>query len=176
MTSTRPRSPGRLLLRPYPWADVEALVSGRRRPGWAADYPADGDAAIASLLHQGGPPPTPGHPDPWGHRQVVETASTEVVGGIGFHGPPERGVAEVGYGIVASRQGRGYASEALELLLAAAWAEPDLVAVVAGTEAANVASQRVLVRAGFNLEAGGQEMRWRLVRPGSSATSPSGKP
>lgn len=145
-------------------------MSGRRRPGWADDYPADGDTAIASLVHQGGPPPPSAPPDPWGHRQVVETASTEVVGGIGFHGPPEEGVAEVGYGIVPSRRGQGYASEALGLLLATAWAEPGLHAVVAGTDARNLASQRVLARAGFTVEVGGQEVRWRLERPGDGTT------
>ncbi len=76
---------------------------------------------------------------------------------------------EVGYGIVPSRQGRGYATEALRAMLAMAWADPRVTAVVAGTDPGNAASQRVLGKAGFRRIAGriaaAGEFRYALTRP-----------
>jgi RimJ/RimL family protein N-acetyltransferase len=93
-----------------------------------------------------------------------------VVGGIGFFGPPrESEEVEVGYGIVPSRQGRGYATEAVQAMLAMAWADPRVTAVVAGTDPGNLASQRVLGKAGFRQIAADGELRYRLSRPASSS-------
>jgi RimJ/RimL family protein N-acetyltransferase len=84
--------------------------------------------------------------------------------------PPEAaaalaGVVAMGYSIVLSRRRRGYASEAAAALIAWALEEPSVEAVVAGTAAENLASQRVLESAGFTRtgEADG-EIRWRLDR------------
>ena len=96
---------------------------------------------------------------------MVERASGLVVGGIGFFGPPHDGEVEIGYGIVPSRQGRGYATEALRAMITRAWADPRVRAVVAGTDPGNVASQRVLGKAGFRQIAATGEFRYQLVRP-----------
>ena len=112
----------------------------------------------------GRPSAEPGGED-WGHRQVVERASGLVVGGIGFFGPPRGGEAEIGYGIVPSRQGRGYATEALRTMIAMAWADARVTVVVAGTDPGNVASQRVLEKAGFRRIAATGEFRYQLTRP-----------
>jgi [ribosomal protein S5]-alanine N-acetyltransferase len=161
----------RLVLRPVPWDAVQAITAGRRLPGWADDYPAEGDAVIAGLLFRAGPAAWPGANQAWGHRQVVERATGLVVGGIGFAGPPGApGEVELGYGIVPSRQRRGYATEAVAAMLAVAWADPVVEAVLASTAPSNLASQRVLEKAGFQLvdRAGGQdgELRYRVPRPG----------
>ena len=180
----------RLILRPLPWDAVRAITAGVRLGDWADDYPADGDVVIAGLLqgaHEapGGPGAGdpggaggPGAGDPgagraggdsadeaWGHRQVVERASGLVVGGIGFFGPPLGGEAEIGYGIVPSRQGRGYATEAVQAMLAMAWADSRVRIVVAGTHPGNAASQRVLEKAGFRQISAGDEFRYQLTRP-----------
>jgi len=167
----------RLVLRPVPWAAVQAITAGRRLPGWADDYPTEGDAVIAGLLFRAGPAAWPGANQAWGHRQVVERATGLVVGGIGFAGPPgAAGEVELGYGIVPSRQGRGYATEAATAMLAIAWAEPAVEAVVASTASSNLASQRVLEKAGFRLLPGDRdgygdgdqdgELHYRVSRPG----------
>ena len=157
----------RLVLRPVPWDAVQAITAGRRLPGWADDYPAEGDAMIAGLLFRAGPAAWPGANQAWGHRQVLERATGQVVGGIGFAGPPgAAGQVELGYGIVPSRQGRGYATEALLAMVAVAWADPLVEAVVATTSTGNEASQRVLEKAGFELVAADEELRFRLPRPG----------
>lgn len=50
----------------------------------------------------------------WFIRWVIEKETNEIVGSISFHGPPdETGMIEVGLGIAAEKQGRGYAKEAL---------------------------------------------------------------
>lgn len=161
----------RLVLRPLPWDAVRAIAAGHRLPGWADDYPAEGDVVIAGLLFRAGPAAWPGANQAWGHRQVVERDTGLVVGGIGFAGPPgAAGEVELGYGIVPSRQGRGYATEAVAAMLGVAWADPVVEAVVASTATGNLASQRVLEKAGFRLvgRTGEQdaELRYRLPRPG----------
>ena len=156
----------RLVLRPVPWDAVQAITAGRRLPGWADDYPAEGDAVIAGLLFRAGPAAWPGANQAWGHRQVVERATGLVVGGIGFAGPPGApGEVELGYGIVPSRQGRGYATEAVTAMVAVAWADPEVEAVVATTATSNEASRRVLEKAGFQLVVTDEELRFRLPRP-----------
>lgn len=158
----------RLIARPLPWDAVRAISGGSRLDDWAADYPSEGDVIIAGLLQDAGPAVADPADRAWGHRQVVERDSGLVVGGIGFFGPPRgSGVVEVGYGIVPSRQGRGYATEALQAMLAMAWADPRVTAVVAGTDPGNAASQRVLEKAGFRRIAGDGEFRYRLRRPAS---------
>ena len=154
-------------MRPLRWPTVQAIVEGRRPDDWAPDYPGDGDVVIARLLRDAGPGPSAyDGPEPWGHFQVVERATGGVIGGIGFLGPPEHGVVEVGYGIVSSRRGSGYATEALSLLVDVAFADPDVVALAAGTAAGNVASERVLTKAGFTEVPGatGVGRSWRLGR------------
>ena len=50
----------------------------------------------------------------WFIRWIVEKSSSEIVGSISFHGPPdENGMIEVGLGIAPEKQGQGYAKEAL---------------------------------------------------------------
>jgi [ribosomal protein S5]-alanine N-acetyltransferase len=155
----------RLVLRPVPWDVVLAVAAGHRLGGWADDYPSEGDVVIMDLLHRAGADAWPGADQAWGHRQIVERDSGLAVGGIGFAGPPDRGEVEVGYGIVPSRQGRGYATEALHAMVAMAWAQPAVTAVLAGTDPGNVASQRVLEKAGFRRVSVAGQYRYRLNRP-----------
>jgi [ribosomal protein S5]-alanine N-acetyltransferase len=86
----------------------------------------------------------------FGQRLVVERATGLVVGGIGLFGPPEGGQVEFGYGIVESRRGRGYATEAARALVQAALGMPGVTEVTAGVDPANAASVRVLEKAGLS--------------------------
>ncbi|MEV6257196.1 GNAT family N-acetyltransferase [Nocardia sp. NPDC051911] len=134
----------RLILRSWTAAAAAAVLDGRRHAEWAADFPADGDRVIAGLLAA--------HPDwlgPFGHRLVVERSTGLVVGSIGLFWPPAGGALELGYGIVASRRGRGYATEATVALTAHALTAPGVRAVHAEVELSNPPSARVLEKAGF---------------------------
>ena len=76
----------RLVLRPVTGADVAAVLDGQRHPGWAEDFPADGDRVIARVLARNGLPLDEAGLR-FGHRLVVERESGLVVGGAGFFGP-----------------------------------------------------------------------------------------
>ncbi|GAU66379.1 putative acetyltransferase [Streptomyces sp. NBRC 110611] len=121
------------------------MLGDTRSAHWADDFPAEGDRVIAGLFGQ--------HPA-WlgacGHRLIIERGSGQVVGSIGLFWPPNEGALEIGYGIVASRRGRGYAPEAARRLAAFALTAPDVHTVFANVELSNPSSVRVLEKAGFS--------------------------
>jgi RimJ/RimL family protein N-acetyltransferase len=123
-------------------------MSGRRLPGWAPDFPSEGDRVIAGMLDRNGLPV--GAVTVFGQRLVVERDTGLVVGGIGLFGPPEDGSIELGYGIVESRRGRGYATEAARALVQLALGLPGVTEVLAGVDPTNAASVRVLEKAGLS--------------------------
>jgi RimJ/RimL family protein N-acetyltransferase len=91
------------------------------------------------------------------------------VGVCRFHGPPEAGVVEIGYAIDAPFRGRGLASAAARLLVARAFADPRVDAVVAHTPAAPGPSPRILERLGFACvrelrDERGPVWQWKLLR------------
>ncbi|WP_327110049.1 GNAT family N-acetyltransferase [Nocardia sp. NBC_01730] len=134
----------RLVLRSWTADEAAAVVGDRRGAAWAADFPAEGDRVIAGLLAE--------HPDwlgPFGHRLILERASGLVVGSIGLFWPAVDGELEIGYGVVASRRGRGYAAEATRALAAHALTAPEVHTVCAEVELSNPPSVRVLEKAGF---------------------------
>lgn len=88
------------------------------------------------------------------------------VGGIGFFGCPDgHGRVEFGYGLVPSARGQGLASEAVEGALDHAARKGARVAV-AEAETGNIASQRVLTKAGFtDVDRKGSLIRYELTLP-----------
>jgi RimJ/RimL family protein N-acetyltransferase len=139
----------RLILRPVTAEHVAAVMAGRRLPDWADDFPDEGDRVIAGLLTRRGVPS--GRGQDFGQRLIIERATGLVVGGVGFFGPPDDdGRTEFGYGVVPSRRGRGYATEAVRELLRFGIGDPEAVELFAGVELANVASVRVLEKAGLH--------------------------
>lgn len=99
---------------------------------FAARYAAEGEAALG-----------------WYHWYVIARAEpATLVAGAGFHGPPAQGRVELGYSVVASAQGRGYATELVEALVAHAFTH-EVDEIVARTTDENVASTRTLLRCGF---------------------------
>lgn len=85
----------------------------------------------------------------WGMYVIVRSDDALAVGGIGWHGPPSAGSVEVGYDLCVSARGNGYATEALRSVAGWALGQPGVDVVTARTEEDNVASQRVMERAGF---------------------------
>ncbi|MGW2952832.1 GNAT family N-acetyltransferase [Streptomyces eurythermus] len=134
----------RLALRPWTLTEAAAVLDGTRPVHWADDFPADGDHVIAGLFEE--------HPawlGTYGHRLIIERDSGLVVGSIGLFWPPSEGILEIGYGVVASRRGRGYAPEATRALTEFALTAPGVHTVCADVELSNAASVRVLEKAGF---------------------------
>ncbi|MBT2530468.1 GNAT family N-acetyltransferase [Streptomyces sp. ISL-99] len=151
----------RLVLRPWTRSEATAVLDGTRPPHWADDFPAEGDRVVAGLFDQ--------YPDwlgAYGHRLVIERDSGLVVGSIGLFWPPTEGVLEIGYGIVASRRGRGYAPEAAQALADFALTAPEVHTVSADVELSNPASVRVLEKAGFHRWAAGENVaKFRIAIP-----------
>jgi RimJ/RimL family protein N-acetyltransferase len=112
-----------------------------------------------------------GEQRPFGYYRITRLADGRAVGGVGFKGRPEGGCVELGYGLVPSARGHGYAAEAVVALLAIA-AEHGLAKVVAETMLENIASQRTLVRAGFHLVGTDDELRHYEVSPSEFRKEP----
>jgi RimJ/RimL family protein N-acetyltransferase len=89
--------------------------------------------------------------DPWRHGFfVVEREGGRLIGSAGFKGPPDdEGVVEIAYGIVPSREGLGYATEAAGALMRFAGADARVRTLRAHTLPTANASTRVLAKCGF---------------------------
>jgi len=123
---------------------------------WAPDFPFEGDiAAVGGFLRASA---AGGEQRPFGYYRITRLTDGHAVGGIGFKGRPEGGSVEIGYGLVPSARGLGYATEAVMALLDVA-GEQGVSRVVADTALDNVASQRTLVRAGFRFAGRDDELR-----------------
>ena len=72
-----------------------------------------------------------------------------LVAGAGYMGPPADGTVEIGYSVVPEERGRGYATEAVQVLIARALATEGVQRVVAEVHEENVASLKVMERCGF---------------------------
>lgn len=73
-----------------------------------------------------------------------------VVGMGGFKGSPNtNGVVEIGYGIIASQQKCGFATQAVKLLLAEGFSKAEIQTIEAYTTPENSASWRVLEKNQF---------------------------
>jgi RimJ/RimL family protein N-acetyltransferase len=116
------------------------------------------------------------HPDRlgwWCWYVVAHAVELDVlVGSAGFRGPPDAaGTVEIGYSILAPFRRHSYASAAVDLLVAAAFADPQVTAVVAHTVPDATASHGVLRRTGFRRDGeavdpdDGPVWRWRRDRP-----------
>jgi RimJ/RimL family protein N-acetyltransferase len=85
----------------------------------------------------------------WGDHLVLEKQSPRIVGSVIFHGRPESGIAEVGYGVELESQGRGYATEATRACVEWALGQPECSAVRATTYPWHRASLRVIEKLGM---------------------------
>lgn len=56
----------------------------------------------------------------WLMRAMLKAGSDEMIGHIGFHGPPDEGFAELGYTVFPDHRRKGYAIEGARALMA--WA------------------------------------------------------
>ena len=154
---------------------IEALLDGRRDElpfGVPDNWPDDHDRRfLAFRLRQTSDDPGRA---PWLVRAIVLPESREMIGHIGFHGPPginarrEAEAVEVGYTIFPSHRRQGYAGEAVRALLA--WArEQGVTRFIASVSPQNEPSLRLVRRLGFQ-EVGchwddedGEELEFELV-------------
>ncbi|MGW7545616.1 GNAT family N-acetyltransferase [Streptomyces sp. NPDC054770] len=138
----------RLRLREVQPAEAAELREGRPAGlDWLGGTPGEGSREAAGMLlgaHAAG-----GHRPGWGMYVLVRTEDDRVVGGMGFHGPPDGGGAEIGFDLHPDARGRGYATEALAALARWALEQTGVDTVLATTTPDNIPSRRVMERAGF---------------------------
>lgn len=89
--------------------------------------------------------------DPWTYGFSWACRNSDsVVGKGGFKGPPSAdGVVEIAYGVFPDHQGKGYATEGVQALVAWALSSGQVRVVWAHTFAEANASARVLTKCGF---------------------------
>jgi RimJ/RimL family protein N-acetyltransferase len=135
----------RLSLRPLTPIYAAQVADGAPRDvNWADDFPFEGDQTAAGMyLHAGAPA------GPWVPYVISVQATGRAIGGVGYHGEPDPdGVLQIGYGLVPSARGHGYAREALGGLVGFARAH-GAKRIIAGLEYDNVPSRKVLLANGF---------------------------
>ena len=91
------------------------------------------------------------HPQQWQWYAIwmIECEDGTHVGELCFKGIDESGSTEIGYGIVSEYQGCGYATEAVTAAVNWALAQNDIHCVTGEVDRENLASIRVLEKAGF---------------------------
>ena len=82
---------------------------------------------------------------PW----LLELSDGTRIGDLCFKGLSDRGVTEIGYGLLPEYFGHGYATEAVTAAVAWACAQPGVTRIEAEAEATNSPSLRVLEKTGF---------------------------
>ena len=131
----------RIVLREVTRDVADAVLVGER-PGdvrVADDYPTEFSAAMAQAVGTEGQ----------FHYLVHRLEDDVVVGEIGAAFVDEEGTIEIGYAIVESQWNRGYATAAVEALVAKARESSEVRRIVAHAPLERPESGRVLEKAGF---------------------------
>ena len=153
-----------IVLRHVSAAAAEALRAGRLPPDVrvAADYPTEFSAGIGR--HAG----SNGALGPFFlHRSEDDLVVGEIGGAV-----IAPGIVEIGYAVVKSCWGRGYATDAVRGMVDCARAVPSVARVIGHTPLDRPASGRVLEKAGFTMMGEEEDehegarirvQRWELV-------------
>jgi len=87
---------------------------------------------------------------PWRIRVIVERSTNTVVGSINLKGPPSAaGDVEIGWGLIESARGKGYATDASAAVIRWAMQQPGVRSISATIPDDNDRSQRVAKRLGL---------------------------
>ena len=133
-----------IVLREVTREAADAILAGQR-PGdvrVADDYPTEFSAGVAQCV---------GAERQFGPFFLHRSEDDLVVGEIGGAFVDEEGTIEIGYAVVESQWNRGYATVAVEALVAKAHEASEVRRIVAHTPLARPQSGRVLEKAGFAL-------------------------
>ncbi|WP_316753441.1 GNAT family N-acetyltransferase [Pedobacter gandavensis] len=97
---------------------------------------------------------------------IIDKASKSLVGDVGFKGrPAAEGVVDLGYAIIESERGKGYAAEAARGLIKWAFKQPEVKMITAKCAHVNEGSTKTLSNLGFYQKFIKEEMvHWFLLR------------
>jgi RimJ/RimL family protein N-acetyltransferase len=159
----------RLVLHPMTVSEAEQVVAGEPDGDarWAPGYPTFGDVSAARRFLA--TCADTGDPGPFGNYEIRRREDGQAIGGVGFHGPVDgNGSVTIGYGLIPSARGNGYASEALRGLLLFARSR-GVIRVKGDADHDNIASQHVMTAAG--MRPAGQDGRvkyFEITWPGTT--------
>lgn len=130
--------------------DLVRLLGTQVDAGWPpGEYDRDAQEFFRDRLKECGPPVVGWYGWYAIAREERDRPST-LVGTGGYLGPPnEKGEVEIGFSMMPLWQGRGYATEMAEALVAKAFADLRVRKVLARTASGNTASIKVLLKCGF---------------------------
>jgi len=136
--------PATVVLRPVSASAAEALLAGTTPPDVrvAPDHPTEFSTGVAQSVGGGDAAPGPF----FLHRADDDVVVGEIGGAF-----VDAGTVEIGYAVVESCWGRGYAGDAVRAYVAAARDVPAIERLVAHTPLDRPASGRVVAKAGFTL-------------------------
>jgi RimJ/RimL family protein N-acetyltransferase len=150
----------RLVLRRFRVEDAEAFAAYRSDPDVARFQSWDAPVSLAEAVRHlrrfaVADPSVPG----WFQYAVEHRAEGVLIGDIGVRLEDNLMQAEIGYTFAPSFQGKGYATEAVRMVLDRLFAT-GIHRVSAGCDARNTASARLLERLGFRREGLRVEFTW----------------
>ncbi|MFD7896860.1 GNAT family N-acetyltransferase [Streptomyces sp. NPDC059568] len=153
----------RLVLHPLSVVEAERVAAGEPEDGdrWAPGYPTDGDMVGARRYLT--TCAITGDPQPFGAYEIRLREDGRAIGGLGFHGAPDEDLGvTIGYGLIPSAHGKGYASEAVRALLRFARAR-GITSVQGDTDHDNTASQRVMAAVGMRLVSQDERLKYYRI-------------
>jgi RimJ/RimL family protein N-acetyltransferase len=142
---------------------ARGLAAGRPdgRP-WADGYPLGSTLLRAELTAAAAAADRP--LGDFGSYQVVRRSDGQVIGDVGFMGPPdETGAVSLLCAFAVPARGQGYATEALGALLEWASGQEGLTCVLADTTRSNHVARRLLERVGFRSMGADGELRYYML-------------
>lgn len=131
-------------------AHLARLLGARIAPGWPpGDYDRAAQEFFACRLKEEGTAVV-GWYVWYAIRRADEYQSSMLVGTGGYCGPPDaEGTVEIGFSILPSLRGQGYATEMAAALVLHAFTDRRVQKIVARASPQNHASVKVLTRSGF---------------------------
>lgn len=126
------------------------LLRTQVEPGWPpGDYDRDAQEFFGCRLKEGGTSVV-GWYVWYAVRREEENQPSILVGAGGYLGPPnEGGEVEIGFSMMPSVRGYGYATEMTRALVSNAFCDIRVHKVIARTTSDNMASVKVLMKSGF---------------------------
>ncbi len=131
-------------------SNLARILNVEIEAGWPpGEYDRGAQEFFLNALNEGGTEAT-GWYAWYAIRRSTSGKLPVLIGAAGYLGPPnEAGSVEIGFSVMPSWRGQGYASEIAEFLTGNAFADSRVTMITAHTSDQNPASCRVLEKAGF---------------------------
>lgn len=128
----------RMSLRMLTDDEMKKIISEEKDPDMVQAYTEMYTGCVAHPAHR-----------PWYAIWAMELEDKTRVGDFCFKGLNSDGSVEIGYDVTPEYWGNGYATEMVVAITKWALSQPGVIRVEAETDSNNIASQRVLEKAGF---------------------------